>query len=160
MRRRGQRVARRAAELRRVARGISVANRRRMFRVSLSFAPAALLLAGCLADAAPAHAPRVTDEAAISAMLAAGDFDGAGFVRMNAAPYRSTLEPDHAINMFVSADAAAAYEAVSPDSTSAGAPFPVGGIVVREALDGAGAVAALTVMVKRAPGYFPDVGDF
>jgi hypothetical protein len=62
--------------------------------------------------------------------------------------------------MYVSSDAAAAYEAITPDADGAGAPFPVGGTVVRAAYDDKGALAALAVMVKRERGYFADVGDF
>src|SRR5205823_8270309 len=76
-------------------------------------------------------------------------------------PFQSTLDPTARVTMYVSSDAAAAYEAVTPDHPSTSGPeFPVGGTIVRQASDPSGAITLLTVMVKRERGYFPAVGDF
>lgn len=119
-----------------------------------------LCCSGCLSQVVPAHDSGGSDEPALRTLLADGSFRGAGFTRVNRAPYPSNLDLQHRVNLFVSNDAAQAYEAVSPDLDTAGPPFPVGGIVVREAVDDTGAPALLTVMVKQAPGWFPGGGDF
>ncbi len=110
----------------------------------------------------PEHtpAPATTDDATVEAMLANRDFMGAGFVQINHAPFASDLETGRVVTMYVSADAAAAYQAVSPDTTTAGPAFPVGGMIVRTSSDPNGTLEELTFMVKHEPGYFPAVGDF
>ncbi|HEY2744085.1 MAG TPA: hypothetical protein VGL86_05665 [Polyangia bacterium] len=123
---------------------------------------ATLLGSGCLSLVIPEHAPApaTTDDATVEAMLANRDFMGSGFVEINHAPFPSDLETGRVVTMYVSADAAAAYQAVSPDTTSAGAAFPVGGMIVRTSSDPNGTLEELTFMVKHEPGYFPAVGDF
>jgi hypothetical protein len=118
--------------------------------------------AGCLSLIIPDHAtaPATTDNATVETMLQNRDFEGAGFVKINQAPFMSTLEPGRIVTMYVSADAAAAYQAVTPDTTTAGPDFPVGGMIVRTSSDPDGTLEALTFMVKHEPGYFPAVGDF
>lgn len=115
---------------------------------------------GCLSQVIPEHEPAASDEPQIRTLLAQHGFQSDGFVQVNRAPYDSNLEPGHKVTMFVSADAADAYLALSPDEDKAGPPFPVGGIVVRAASTPDGQLAALTVMVKRELGYFPESGDF
>jgi hypothetical protein len=121
---------------------------------------ATFLLGGCLSLVIPEHAPATTDDATVEAMLMQQDFLGPGFVKINHAPFTSDLEPDRVVTMYVSAAAAAAYEAVTPDADTAGAAFPVGGMIVRTSTDMNGTLQALSFMVKREPGYFPEVGDF
>jgi hypothetical protein len=119
----------------------------------------ALGASGCLSQIIPAHEPAVREEPALQTMLQQGGFLGAGFVKIDRAPFPSELEPGRMVEMYVSANAAAAYQSVTPDGGSGGAGFPVGGTIVRAVSDG-GALAALSVMVKREAGYFPAVGDF
>jgi hypothetical protein len=120
----------------------------------------ALCNVGCLSQVVPAHEPAASEEPAIRSLLAQHGFQSSGFVQVNRAPYVSNLDPEHDVTMFVSADAADAYTALTPENDTPGPPFPVGGIVVRVASDPDGALAALTVMVKREAGYFPESGDF
>ena len=109
----------------------------------------------------PDHAPATTDDATVEQMLANRDFLGANFTRVNHAPFDSGLESDRVVTMYVSADAAAAYQGVTPDADkSSGPAFPVGGMVVRTSTDMSGTLQALTFMVKHEAGYFPEVGDF
>ena len=115
-------------------------------------------VSGCLSEVIPAHAP--ADEVALQATLTARDYRGAGFVQLNTTPFASGIEAGDWVTMYVSKDAAAAYEAVSPDSLMHGAAFPVGGIIVRQVSDASGKLTALTAMVKRDAGYNPEVGDF
>ena len=124
------------------------------------FVSSLLLASGCLSLVIPDHAPATTDDATVKLMLQRRDFLGPGFVRVSHAPFVSDLEPDKMVSMYVTADAAAAYKAVTPDTDQAGPEFPVGGMVVRTASDSAGNLLALTFMVKHEPGYFPEVGDF
>lgn len=119
-----------------------------------------VLSSGCLSVVIPDHAPATTDDATLQLMLERRDFMGSGFVKVNRAPFASDLEEGRTVSMYVSTDAAAAYKAVTPDTDHGGAPFPVGGVVVRTSSDAAGNLLNLTFMVKHEPGYFPEVGDF
>lgn len=117
------------------------------------------LTTGCLGQIIPEHTPM--EEPELHAMLAQSSFEGATFAKLNAKPFASTLKAGAWVTMFVSRDAAAAYDAVSPDGSGpTPPPFPVGGIAVRAISDASGARTGLTVMVKREPGYFPEAGDF
>ena len=118
------------------------------------------LTSGCLSLVVPNHEPATTDDATVKLMLERRDFMGTGFLKVNHAAYASDLETDRIVSLYVSADAAAAYEAVTPDTDSAGPEFPVGGMVVRTSSDASGNLLNLTFMVKHEPGYFPEVGDF
>ena len=115
---------------------------------------------GCLSQVVPEHEPAANQEPQIRQMLAQHGFESSGFMQVNRAPYDSNLEPGRKVTMFVSADAADAYLALTPDEDTAGPPFPVGGIVVRVASEPDGTPAALTVMVKKEAGFFPEAGDF
>ncbi len=122
---------------------------------------ATLLASGCLSLVVPDHAPATTDDASVKLMLQQRDFMGPGFVKVNHAPFASDLESGRVVTMYVSADAAAAYQGVTPDTkASTGPTFPVGGMVVRTSSDMNGNLMALTFMVKHEAGYFPEVGDF
>ncbi len=119
------------------------------------------LASGCLSLVIPDHAPATTDDATVQLMLQRRDFMGTGFVKVNKAPYASDLETGRVVSMYVSADAAAAYQAVTPETDKGGPEFPVGGMVVRTSSDAtSGTLLNLTFMVKHEPGYFPEVGDF
>ena len=124
----------------------------------------AFLLSGCLGLVIPEHAPATpdaTDNATAELMLQRRDFLGTGFVRINTTPFDSTLEPGRVVTMYVSADAAAAYQGVTPDADATTGPaFPVGGMIVRTSSDTSGTLQALTFMVKHEPGYYDEVGDF
>jgi hypothetical protein len=117
-----------------------------------------LFSTGCLSLVIPPHSS--SEDAELVAQLSAGDYRGSGFVEVDKAAYVSGLHASDWVRVFVSVDAADAYRAVDPDSMNHGAPFPVGGAIVREVLDGSMKVQKLTVMQKRAPGYYPDSGDF
>jgi hypothetical protein len=124
-----------------------------------------LLLWACCALLTACTLPPVTnvvdDEKQLLGALATGGYRGWGWVQMNTTPFQSQLAPSAHVTMYVSTDAAAAYEAVTPDNPATTGPeFPVGGVIVREASDASGAVTLLTAMVKREAGYFPAVGDF
>jgi hypothetical protein len=79
------------------------------------------------------------DLTTLGAMLATAEYRNGAFTQMNAA--------------------ADAYATVSPDSTTGGADFPVGGVVVREVSDASGNVTLLTTLMKCKPGYNPISGD-
>ena len=67
----------------------------------------------------------VSDEQQLLGALATGEFRGWGWIQMNTTPFKSTLDPSVNVTMFVSSDAAAAYEGVRPDEpTSTGPAFP------------------------------------
>ncbi|HEX4461618.1 MAG TPA: hypothetical protein VIA18_26745, partial [Polyangia bacterium] len=107
--------------------------------------------AGCMSSSSGGGAAPMTDdgaaplaEPALSALLADGAFRGAGFVQMNPSPFPSTLTPGSFVTVYVSQDAAAAYEAVTPETSTRGADFPVGGILVRQVSDSAGNVTMLS----------------
>ncbi len=114
--------------------------------------------AGCLSQVIPAHEP--AEEGQMLGILQTQAFHGSGFVQTDPSPFASALAPGAWVTNFVSSDAATAYGAVTPDADHEGAPFPVGGCVVRAVADANGEVTKLTVMVKREPGYFPEAGDF
>lgn len=116
---------------------------------------------GCLSQVIPEHQPAATEEPQLRAMLASHQFEAGPWARVNHAPFSSDLAPDQRVTMYVSPDAAAAYEAVTPDADATSGPeFPVGGVVVRAATDDNGTPVALTVMAKREPGFYPEAGDF
>jgi hypothetical protein len=136
----------------------------------------ASLLSGCLDSVVPSHDVAGTgsgsggsggasdgasmEEPALFTMLGAAGYKASGFTQINATPYISSLDATH-IRMFVSNDAVDAYKAVNPDNAATSGPaFPIGGIIVREASDANGNLMAITTMVKREAGYFPEVGDF
>ena len=64
------------------------------------------------------------------------------------------------LNVWVTAADYAAYTRIAPDKSGSGSSLPPGAIVVREVLDGSGAVAKVTLMAKGPAGYNPMVGDF
>jgi hypothetical protein len=82
-----------------------------------------------------------------------------GYPQVNHTPYRSTLG-DFDINVFVNPEAASAYARIDPDLTGSGAVVPSGAVIVRQVLDATGAVSKLTIMVKRATGFYPACGDW
>ena len=100
------------------------------------------------------------DLTTLGSMLATAEYRGGGFVQMDPKPYESTLTPGSFITMYVSNAAAAAYATVTPEGTSGGDGFPVGGVVVREVSDAAGDVTQLTTLMKCKSGYNPVAGDF
>ena len=67
-------------------------------------------------------------------------------------PVASTAVPGALINVWVSEGAVDAYLDLDAH------PFPVGGTIVREVLDGEGVLQSLTMIEKRAAG-FSDCGD-
>jgi hypothetical protein len=99
------------------------------------------------------------DLTTLGAMLATAEYRNGAFTQMDPKPYESTLAPGSFITMYVSNAAADAYATVSPDSTTGGADFPVGGVVVREVSDASGNVTLLTTLMKCKPGYNPISGD-
>lgn len=85
------------------------------------------------------------------------------FSRVNSAPYQSSLGAFD-INLFVHGDSRI-YRAIHPEdttTTSSATPvdISVGTLIVREVLDGSGAVTKLTMMAKGPAGYDPTLGDW
>src|SRR6266508_3530803 len=82
-------------------------------------AVAALGAGGCLDRVVPEPSwdARAPDEAALSALLVEQRYRGAGFVRLDRSAYRSTMNPDDVIHVYVSRDAAALYGQLTPDVT-------------------------------------------
>jgi hypothetical protein len=121
-----------------------------------------LLASACMSELVPAHqeAPPL-DDMQLSEMLARGDFRGGDYVRVNPEPFTSQLpaNPEPQINVYVSNSALAVYAHISPDATGSHVEFPAGALVVREVLLN-GVVQKLTVMQRRAPGWYPAGGDF
>jgi hypothetical protein len=122
---------------------------------------AALFAGGCLDRTVPVHAiDRAPDEAALSALLVEQQYRGAGFVRLDRAAYQSTWIPSDTIHIYASSDAAALYQQIAPETPpTASMSFPVGGIIVREVIDGRGQVTQLTLAARLGAGFFPEGGD-
>lgn len=115
-----------------------------------------LLLAGCLSSVIPD--PKAPEGGGLDAVLSGGEFRGAGFSRVNRAPFPSAVHGD--VNVYVSTAAADGYRSIAPESLAPAPPIPLGALFVREILDDSGITAQLTVMEKREPGFFPGGGDF
>jgi hypothetical protein len=125
-------------------------------------AVAALGAGGCLDRVVPepSWAERAPDEAALSALLVERQYRGAGFVRLDRWAYRSTMNPDDIIHVYVGSAAAALYGQLTPDvAPSVDMRFPVGGVVVREVIDARGEVTQLTLAARLQAGFYPDGGD-
>lgn len=120
----------------------------------------AIGLSGCVDDPAGRAAEGVqVDETEVLARLA--KFRTApDFVRVNAWPYPSALDPSKFINVYISTDALLPFSQVAPEVTGTGVDVPEGALIVRETLDSRGTATALTLMYKGPPGYNPELGDF
>ncbi len=82
------------------------------------------------------------------------------FVKMTTAPYASLAASKARIDIWVSAADAATYATVDPSKTGSKATLPCGATIIREIIDETNTITKLTVMVKGAAGYNPDVGDY
>lgn len=84
-----------------------------------------------------------------------------GYVKVNAAPYISDLDPTVAIDVWVSRDAVAAYQKIADGQPEGAIRLPDGTCIVREVQDArTGEVKKLTVMIKAPPGHAPEIGDW
>ena len=100
------------------------------------------------------------DEQRILASVANGAYrHDPMFAAVSRQSYSSAIAPTN-INVWVTAADYAAYTRIAPDKSGSGASLQPGAIIVREVLDGSGAVAKVTLMAKGPAGYNPMVGDF
>lgn len=74
-------------------------------------------------------------------------------------PYASALEGAPTIELWISKEAKALYDRISPEATGSSVTLPRGTVIVR-AVYAAGKVDKLTVMGKGDPGSNPVVGDW
>lgn len=82
------------------------------------------------------------------------------FQLVNNAPFTSGLPGGSLIDVWVTEDVASEYAKVSLDASGSGVILPEGTVIVREVLDDFGQIETLTLMIKGAPGYFPEGGDW
>lgn len=96
----------------------------------------------------------------VVASIAHGRYrDGFPWLKVNALPFQSAVAGG-TIDVWVSGPGAEAYAAISPDLTLGGREVPPGTMIVREVHDAEGEITTLTLMLKAAPGYNPELGDF
>ncbi|HTE54758.1 MAG TPA: hypothetical protein VK698_28085 [Kofleriaceae bacterium] len=123
----------------------------------------AAVLAACSSSAVPGgedEAGLAVDEQAILSTLG-GFRTSPGFVAVNQNEYETALGTGAAINVFVSAQAFAAYGSIDAEATGSGVTVPEGTFIVREVLEQPGGkVKTLTLMFKGPAGYNPELGDF
>jgi hypothetical protein len=105
--------------------------------------------------------PAAVAEDSVLASVAEGQYRlGFPWVKINATPFPSAVASG-SINVWVSGLGSEAYARVAFESNLAtSVNLPPGALIVREVLDASGAVSAITLMLKGAPGYNPDLGDF
>jgi len=96
---------------------------------------------------------------AILALLPDQSYRQAGFRRLNESPFPSIVAPGKDIVLWVTADAYAAYAAVSTERPGSGVHVPTGTTIVREVFN-AGKLETITVMKKLEPGAFALGGDW
>ena len=107
--------------------------------------------AACLAE--PGDATVVPG---ISSYKISGDFE-----HVSQSAYDSDLGSDIRIDVWVSKEAAAEYQRISPETHGSGANLPYGTVIVREVHDKkTGALTKLTLMVKGPEGVAPEIGDW
>lgn len=100
------------------------------------------------------------DEARILASVANGAYrHDPRFAAVSRQSYASAAAAAR-VNVWVTAADWGDYTRIAPDKSGSGASLAPGAIVVREVLDGSGAVAKVTLMAKGPAGYNPTVGDF
>jgi hypothetical protein len=126
-------------------------------RISL-FAVLAGTTVGCATELiAPDPGPSV-DEAAL--LEAAATYRTSGTLAEASADAYPSAVGTTDINVWISSFSAAAYAAVTPDSTGSGVRLPEGALIVREVLNAAGRLEKLTLMAKGPKGYNGVVGDY
>jgi hypothetical protein len=118
---------------------------------------AALACAGCVADL---KAPPTVDMDTSTVLHEVADYRDHSSFDVVSKTYVSALGASILIDVYVSREAAAAYDAIAPESTGSGVHVPVGGVIVREVLDANGVAQKLTVLAKGPPGYNPMIGDW
>jgi hypothetical protein len=83
------------------------------------------------------------------------------FRAVSAKPYLSTAGAASSwINVWVSADAYAAYAAIAPEKKASRVELPPGALIVREVVAADGTVQKLTLMLKGPSGFNPELGDW
>ncbi len=80
-------------------------------------------------------------------------------MKVTRAPFHSAVA-DAYVDIWISADAAAAYETLSPEQSMSNVKLPVGTEIVREVLDDTGTLTKLALISQAPEGYNPDVNDF
>jgi hypothetical protein len=101
------------------------------------------------------------EPAEVAIVSEVGRYRSEGFMRINAAPYRSDLDEQVEIDVWINAEAAADYAKVTPEASGSGVYLPDGTIIVREVHDSeSGQLGKLTVMIKGQPGHAPEIGDW
>jgi hypothetical protein len=110
----------------------------------------AMLLGACVTEVAPG------DTIDDTTLATADSYHG--FAQINAQPYTSSIGAFD-INLYVN-DATDAYARIHPETSGSNATMPVGTVIVREVLDGSGAVSKLTIMAKQPPGFDSTLGDW
>jgi hypothetical protein len=117
-----------------------------------------------LVDAGAASSPvsaTTVDEVAVLASVTGGAFrDSGAFVRVTDLPFASAAVPGSSIVEWASVPAVGDYTAIAPDAGTTAATLPPGSTLVREVIDGTGAVVELTLLVKGPAGYNPTIGDW
>ena len=105
--------------------------------------------------------PSTTDPGAIDveAIVAQGE-SYADYRRINAEPRGSQHALGETVNVWVGADAAAAYSALDPDSGSDAPSFAPGTYLFKEHLTAEGDFNGLTIMFKASAGYNPEAADW
>ena len=99
-------------------------------------------------------------EGTIVEVVRASAYRGDDYVRITRGPYPTALSDTDRIEVYVSGDAAAAFARVDPATPGSAVDLPAGTVIVREVITPAGALSALTVMMKGARGFFPAGGDW
>ena len=117
----------------------------------------ATALAGCALDPVP-EGSMVDEDAFLAGAQAYRD--SAEYVEVTGKAYASAVSTGADIRVWVSADAAGAYDRIDPDVPGSGAFLPVGTLIVRAVQDADGALTKLTLMGKAPTGYAPAVGDW
>lgn len=120
--------------------------------------PIVALLAACGGGASAIEPSVPADtrdrEAVFGALEIGADFASPRYVKLTDAPFLSSAHGERWVDVYVSANAAAAYEGTGD--------IPVGTVVVKTSwLDAAATMPGpIFVMEKRAPGYAPAHGDW
>jgi hypothetical protein len=100
------------------------------------------------------------DESAILAAIADGAYATSPAFAQASTGYPSSAAAGSTVVEWVSADALAEYQSITPDGGGSNASLPVGTVVVRVVEDDAGSPTKLTIMAKGPAGYNAALGDW
>jgi hypothetical protein len=94
-------------------------------------------------------------------ILASGAFrTSPDFTHVSSGPYPSTAAAGAFVDLWVSTDAYADYQAITPTATGTGSALPLGAIIVRVVTDASGDVTKLTLMRHGPAGINPTLDDW